>query len=156
MPSYRALKKRIDELVGQVNGKHATLGWTPVDYYYRALPFDRLIGLYAASDVMLVTPLRDGMNLVCKEYLACHDDGTGVLVLSEMAGAAYELHEAVLVNPFDRARRPTPCCSPSRCPKASSAAATPPCSAALRATPRRCGRASFWARCATSRGGKRG
>lgn len=102
VPSYRALKKRIDELVGQVNGKHATLGWTPVDYYYRALPFDRLIGLYAASDVMLVTPLRDGMNLVCKEYLACHDDGTGVLVLSEMAGAAYELHEAVLVNPFDR------------------------------------------------------
>ena len=104
VPSYRALKKRIDELVGQVNGKHATLGWTPVDYYYRALPFDRLIGLYAASDVMLVTPLRDGMNLVCKEYLACHDDGTGVLVLSEMAGAAYELHEAVLVNPFDRGR----------------------------------------------------
>lgn len=99
--TYRALKKQIDELVGLINGKYATLDWTPVDYYYRALPFEQLIGLYAASDVMLVTPLRDGMNLVCKEYLACHDGGDGVLVLSEMAGAAYELHEALTVNPFD-------------------------------------------------------
>lgn len=101
--SYRALKKRIDELVGQVNGKHSTMDWTPVDYYYRALPFEQLVSLYAASDVMLVTPLRDGMNLVCKEYLACHDGDGGVLVLSEMAGASYELHEALCVNPFDRA-----------------------------------------------------
>lgn len=101
--SYRALKKRIDELVGQVNGKHSTMDWTPVDYYYRSLPFEQLVSLYAASDVMLVTPLRDGMNLVCKEYLACHDGDGGVLVLSEMAGASYELHEALCVNPFDRA-----------------------------------------------------
>lgn len=101
--SYRALKKRIDELVGLINGKHSTMDWTPVDYYYRALPFDQLVSLYAASDVMLVTPLRDGMNLVCKEYLACHDGDGGVLVLSEMAGASYELHEALCVNPFDRA-----------------------------------------------------
>ena len=101
--SYRALKKRIDELVGLVNGKHSTMDWTPVDYYYRALPFEQLVSLYAASDVMLVTPLRDGMNLVCKEYLACHDGNGGVLVLSEMAGASYELHEALCVNPFDRA-----------------------------------------------------
>ena len=101
--SYRALKKRIDELVGLVNGKHSTMDWTPVDYYYRAMPFEQLVSLYAASDVMLVTPLRDGMNLVCKEYLACHDGDGGVLVLSEMAGASYELHEALCVNPFDRA-----------------------------------------------------
>lgn len=99
--SYRSLKKRIDELVGLVNGKHSTMDWTPVDYYYRSLPFDQLASLYVASDVMLVTPLRDGMNLVCKEYLACHDGEDGVLVLSEMAGASYELHEALTVNPFD-------------------------------------------------------
>lgn len=99
--TYRALKKRIDELVGLINGKHSTMDWTPIDYYYRSLPFDQLTSLYAASDVMLVTPLRDGMNLVCKEYLACHDGNGGVLVLSEMAGASYELHEALTVNPFD-------------------------------------------------------
>ena len=99
--SYRALKKQVDELVGLVNGKHSTMDWTPVDYYYRSLPFDQLASLYVASDVMLVTPLRDGMNLVCKEYLACHDGKEGALVLSEMAGASYELHEALCVNPFD-------------------------------------------------------
>ena len=70
--SYQALKAEIDELVGQVNGEFATLSWTPIDYYYRSLAFESLVALYAASDVMLVTPLRDGMNLVCKEYLACH------------------------------------------------------------------------------------
>ena len=72
-----------------------------MDYYYRSLPFEQLVSLYVTSDVMLVTPLRDGMNLVCKEYLACHDGDGGVLVLSEMAGASYELHEALCVNPFD-------------------------------------------------------
>ena len=100
--SYAALKKQVDELVGLVNGKHSTMDWTPVDYYYRSLPFDRLVSLYAACDVMLVTPLRDGMNLVCKESLACRGDEGGALVLSEMAGATYELHEALVVNPFDR------------------------------------------------------
>ena len=100
--SYQALKAEIDELVGQVNGEFATLSWTPIDYYYRSLAFESLVALYAASDVMLVTPLRDGMNLVCKEYLACHDGGGGVLLLSEMAGAAYELQEALTVNPFDQ------------------------------------------------------
>ena len=100
--SYQALKGEIDELVGLVNGEFATLAWTPIDYYYRSLPFESLVSLYAASDVMLVTPLRDGMNLVCKEYLACHDGRGGVLVLSEMAGAACELQEALVVNPFDQ------------------------------------------------------
>lgn len=99
--SYRTLKKQIDGLVGHINGNYSTMGWSPIDYYYRSLPFDQLVNLYAASDVMLVTPLRDGMNLVCKEYLACHDGSDGVLILSEMAGASYELHEALCVNPFD-------------------------------------------------------
>lgn len=100
--SYRSLKSQIDKLVGRINGKHATLGWSPVEYYYRSLPFDTLVTLYAASDVMLVTPLRDGMNLVCKEYLTCHPAGDGALVLSELAGAACELTGALLVNPYDQ------------------------------------------------------
>lgn len=100
--SYRSLKSQIDKLVGRINGKHATLGWSPIEYYYRSLPLDTLVTLYAAGDVMLVTPLRDGMNLVCKEYLACHPAGDGVLVLSELAGAACELTGALLVNPYDQ------------------------------------------------------
>lgn len=99
--SYRMLKKHIDELVGWINGKYATATWTPIEYFYRSFSFDQLVALYMASDVMLVTPLKDGMNLVCKEYLACHDNRSGVLVLSEMAGAACELNEALIVNPFD-------------------------------------------------------
>ncbi|MHB9003731.1 MAG: bifunctional alpha,alpha-trehalose-phosphate synthase (UDP-forming)/trehalose-phosphatase [Coriobacteriia bacterium] len=98
---YRHLKEDVDRLVGQVNGRWSTMGWTPVRYMYRSLPFDRLTGLYASSDVALVTPLRDGMNLVAKEYCAARNDLTGVLVLSEMAGAAKELGEAILVNPND-------------------------------------------------------
>ncbi|MGI6046155.1 MAG: bifunctional alpha,alpha-trehalose-phosphate synthase (UDP-forming)/trehalose-phosphatase [Eggerthellaceae bacterium] len=100
--SYAKLKRSVDELVGRVNGKYAEPHWNPVRYYYRSLAFDELCASYRASDVMLVTPLRDGMNLVCKEYLAVHDCSDGVLVLSEMAGAAGELSEALLVNPFDR------------------------------------------------------
>ena len=100
--SYQSLKREVDELVGSINGRYATSDWTPVEYYYRSVPFDLLAALYATSDVMLVTPLRDGMNLVCKEYLACRGDEGGALVLSEMAGATYELHEALVVNPFDR------------------------------------------------------
>lgn len=99
--SYNTLKKQIDALVGKINGKYSTMHWSPIDYYYRSLSFDKIVGFYAASDIMLVMPLRDGMNLVCKEYLACHDGGDGVLVLSEMAGASYELREALCVNPFD-------------------------------------------------------
>lgn len=102
--TYRALKAEVDELVGSINGKHATLDWTPVRYLYRSLSFPALSGMYGASDVALVTPLRDGMNLIAKEYIAAHDGGEGVLVLSEMAGAAKELGEALLVNPFDRNR----------------------------------------------------
>ncbi len=98
---YQNMKSRIDELVGKINGRFGTLTWTPVLYQYRSLPQEQLIPLYAASEVMLVTPMRDGMNLVAKEYVACRADNTGVLILSEMAGAASELGEALVVNPND-------------------------------------------------------
>lgn len=96
---YQRLKRETDELVGRINGKLATVNWTPVWYFYRSMPFDDLIDLYTASDVALITPIRDGMNLVAKEYVATRTKPDGVLILSEMAGAAKELHEALLVNP---------------------------------------------------------
>ncbi|MBE0417337.1 MAG: bifunctional alpha,alpha-trehalose-phosphate synthase (UDP-forming)/trehalose-phosphatase [Coriobacteriia bacterium] len=98
---YKALKREVDELVGSINGTYSTIEWTPVRYLYRSLPFNTLVGMYAVADVALVTPLRDGMNLIAKEYVAAHAGREGVLVLSEMAGAARELSEAVQVNPFD-------------------------------------------------------
>lgn len=98
---YRELKAELDGLVGHINGRWGSVEWSPVQYMYRGLPFHQLVGLYACSDVALVTPLRDGMNLIAKEYIAARNDETGVLVLSEMAGAARELSEAVLVNPYD-------------------------------------------------------
>ncbi len=100
--SYKALKKRIDELVGRINGKYGTTDWTPVRYFYNFLPFETLVAFYSAADIALVTPLRDGMNLMAKEYIASRTDGTGVLILSEMAGAAEELGEAIIVNPNDQ------------------------------------------------------
>jgi trehalose 6-phosphate synthase/phosphatase len=96
---YMLLKKQVDELVGRVNGKHGTIGWMPVWYLYRLLPFHNLVALYNVADVALTTPLRDGMNLIAKEFIATKTDGKGVLILSEMAGAAEELGEAVIVNP---------------------------------------------------------
>ena len=104
VPQYQLLKKEIDELVGRVNGKFATVNWTPIWYFYRSMPFENLIDLYTTSDIALITPTRDGMNLVAKEYLATRTDHTGVLILSEMAGAAHELNEALLINPnnFDQ------------------------------------------------------
>jgi len=95
---YLQLKRRVDELVGQINGKHGTIGWMPIWYLYRSLPFYSLGALYGLADVALVTPLRDGMNLVAKEYTAAQTDGKGVLILSETAGAAQELGEAIIVN----------------------------------------------------------
>lgn len=95
---YAALKKQIDELVGAINGKYGSIGFTPIQYVYRALPFHSLISLYNMADVALVTPLRDGMNLISKEYIATKTDGKGVLILSETAGAARELGEAIIIN----------------------------------------------------------
>ncbi|WP_412560697.1 bifunctional alpha,alpha-trehalose-phosphate synthase (UDP-forming)/trehalose-phosphatase [Winogradskyella sp. MIT101101] len=99
VPQYQKLKRETDELVGRINGKFATVSWTPIWYFYRSMPFADLIDLYISSDVALITPIRDGMNLVAKEYIATRTEGNGVLVLSEMAGASKEMNEALLINP---------------------------------------------------------
>jgi trehalose 6-phosphate synthase/phosphatase len=99
--SYKALKEEIDLLVGMVNAEYSTLNWIPIHYFYRGFPFEELSAFYSMSDIALVTPLRDGMNLVCKEFVASKTDQSGVLILSEMAGASKELQDAVLVNPND-------------------------------------------------------
>ena len=98
---YKKLKRRTDEFVGRINSKFATLSWTPISYLYRSVPFDDLIDLYTSSDVALITPLRDGMNLVAKEFVATRTNLDGVLILSEMAGAAQEMNEALLINPLN-------------------------------------------------------
>jgi len=98
---YQDERREVERLVGAINGRYSRIGLPVVHYLYQTLPFDELIALYRAGDVMLVTPFRDGMNLVAKEYAASHIDGDGVLVLSEFAGAAVELTDAVLVNPHD-------------------------------------------------------
>lgn len=99
VPQYQLLKKEVDELVGRINGELATVNWTPIWYFYRSLPFDSLIDLYTSCDIAWLTPLRDGMNLVAKEYIATRTDQTGVLILSEMAGSANEMNESLLINP---------------------------------------------------------
>jgi trehalose 6-phosphate synthase/phosphatase len=103
IPAYNDRKKLIEEKIGTVNGKYSTISWQPILYRYNHLPFNELVALYQAADVALITPLRDGMNLVAKEYVASCATGRGVLILSELAGAASELNEAILVNPTDTA-----------------------------------------------------
>ncbi|MFQ6069923.1 MAG: bifunctional alpha,alpha-trehalose-phosphate synthase (UDP-forming)/trehalose-phosphatase [Candidatus Aminicenantales bacterium] len=95
---YSLLKEEVDSLVGRINGRFGMPGWIPINYMYRSLPFEKLLPLYSVADVALITPLRDGMNLVAKEFVASKKDNRGVLVLSETAGAASELGEALLVN----------------------------------------------------------
>ena len=99
--SYADLKSKIDKMIGAINGKYSTINWTPVYYFYHSFNFNELVAMYNIADIGLVTPLRDGMNLVAKEYLAAKRDTPGVLILSEMAGAAIELTEAIIVNPND-------------------------------------------------------
>lgn len=101
MRSYRDLKAKIERVVGEINGKYAQLGWTPVHYFYKSFSFEEVLHLYLAADVALITPLIDGMNLVAKEYVSSRYDNMGVLILSERTGAARELKEALLVNPYD-------------------------------------------------------
>ena len=99
---YQDLKDEVDTLVGRIDGEFRTFGWSPIQYFYRAFSFVDLTTLYKAADIAMITPLRDGMNLVAKEYIASKEDsGKGVLILSEMAGAANELTEALIVNPQD-------------------------------------------------------
>lgn len=98
---YQQLKAELDELVGRINGKYSRMDWTPIHYFYRSFTFNALSALYSKAEVALITPFRDGMNLVCKEYIASKVDHKGVLILSEMAGSARELSEAILINPND-------------------------------------------------------
>jgi trehalose 6-phosphate synthase len=99
--SYQILRNDIERQVGHINGEYAEVGHPVVHYLHRPVPRDELIAFFVAADVMLVTPLRDGMNLVAKEYVACRSDLGGALVLSEFTGAAAELRQAYLVNPHD-------------------------------------------------------
>ncbi|MGW9020327.1 bifunctional alpha,alpha-trehalose-phosphate synthase (UDP-forming)/trehalose-phosphatase [Leucobacter chromiiresistens] len=99
--AYRQLRNEVELTVGRLNGEHGTIGHSPLVYLHRGYSREEMVALYLAADVLLVTPLRDGMNLVAKEYVACREDEQGVLVLSEFAGAADELKDALLVNPHD-------------------------------------------------------
>lgn len=102
VPQYQAMKVEIERMVGELNGKFASPGWTPVHYTYRNLNREELVCYYRAADMALITPLRDGMNLVAKEYVACKTNARGILCLSEFAGAAMEFHaHATMINPFD-------------------------------------------------------
>ena len=98
---YAELRSTVEELVGRINGEYGQLGLAAGHYVYRSVPWNELLGCYVAADAMLVTPFRDGMNLVAKEYVACRNENTGSLVLSEFAGAALELKKAITVNPHD-------------------------------------------------------
>jgi trehalose 6-phosphate synthase len=99
---YQNLRAEIEGLVGQINGQFTQSDWTPVHYIYRTLDRPELAAYYRMAEIGLVTPLKDGMNLVAKEYCACSVDNEGVLILSEFAGAAFEFRRAaLLVNPYD-------------------------------------------------------
>jgi trehalose 6-phosphate synthase/phosphatase len=99
---YKENKETIEGLVSSINGQYGNFEWTPVIYQYKSIDFKKMAGLYLAADVALITPIRDGMNLVAKEFIASRSDKRGVLVLSETAGAAAELGEAIIINPTDR------------------------------------------------------
>jgi glucosylglycerol-phosphate synthase len=103
MEIYESLRLEVDRIVGRINGRFSTLGWVPVRYFYRSLSFDEVIAHYAACDIAWITPLRDGLNLVAKEFIAAKKatGKSGALILSEFAGAAVDLHGALLTNPYD-------------------------------------------------------
>lgn len=97
--NYQQIKNKIEALVGQINGSYGNIHWSPIIYQYKLFDFSTLEAIYKTSDIALVTPLRDGMNLIAKEFIAAHKDKKGCLILSEMAGAAKELGEALIINP---------------------------------------------------------
>lgn len=102
IPKYQELKKEIDRLVGEINSQFTKTGWTPIQYIYRSVNRKELLAFYRISDIALITPVKDGMNLVCKEYVASNINQSGVLILSEFAGAAVQFqNEALLINPYD-------------------------------------------------------
>lgn len=100
--AYKDLRDRIEKTVSRINGTYASFDWTPISYQFKNLPFEQVLALYSQADVALVTPLRDGMNLVAKEYIASKQTCNGVLILSEFTGAVDELPEALIINPNDR------------------------------------------------------
>jgi len=102
--TYQNLRSEVHELISEINGDFGSSDWVPIVYIHRGIPRPELVAIYQFADVAWVSPLRDGMNLVAKEYVACHPEGDGALVLSSFAGAAAEMGEAVLVNPFDEER----------------------------------------------------
>ena len=99
--AYRELRSRVEEKVARINGEFGSVGRPVISYLHQSAGFEELLALYRSADVMLVTPLKDGMNLVCKEYVAATTNGNGALVLSEFTGAARELRAAYLCNPYD-------------------------------------------------------
>ncbi|ADY53534.1 trehalose 6-phosphatase; trehalose 6-phosphate synthase [Pseudopedobacter saltans DSM 12145] len=99
IPQYKELRDEIDKLVGNINARFRTTSWHPIQYFYRSFPIEYLSAIYSRADICLVTPMRDGMNLVSKEYVASRRRSSGVLILSEMAGASKELAEAIIINP---------------------------------------------------------
>jgi trehalose 6-phosphate synthase len=101
VPEYHKLKRLVDETIGRINGRFADLDWVPIVYFYKGVPRPELTAYYQAADIALVIPLRDGMNLVAKEYVASRIDDEGVIIVSEFAGVAEAFDEAIQVNPFD-------------------------------------------------------
>jgi trehalose 6-phosphate synthase len=103
VPTYRELREALERLVGEINGRYGTASWVPVRYHFDHLAPEELAAYYRAADAVLITPLKDGMNLIAKEFCACRVDEGGALILSEFAGAAEQLADgAFLVNPYDR------------------------------------------------------
>lgn len=99
VPKYKELKDQIDQIVGNINARFRTINWVPIHYFYRSFSVEFLSAIYSAADICLVSPMRDGMNLVSKEYVASRTNNDGVLILSEMAGASKELNDALIINP---------------------------------------------------------
>jgi trehalose 6-phosphate synthase len=99
--AYRLLREEVEGTVGRINGEYSVLGSPAIHYFHHSYPKDEMAAMFVAADVMLVTPLRDGMNLIAKEYVSCRHDLGGALVLSEFAGAWHELHQALICNPHD-------------------------------------------------------
>lgn len=102
VPGYQKIKLEIEEIISRINGNYGTLDWQPIIYINRSIPFEQLTNFYQIADFALITPLRDGMNLVAKEYIAAQNKGKGALILSELAGAAEELAKVQLVNPYNQ------------------------------------------------------
>lgn len=103
MTIYKKLQTQIEQTIGRINGRYGRVGWTPVQFFFRGFPFEDLVAHYKMADIMWITPLRDGLNLVAKEFVATKGmtDSSGILVLSEFAGAAAELKGTLLTNPHD-------------------------------------------------------